>query len=38
MSDDIRALEPMRTLRLDVATEAQAALHMPVPISVRATA
>lgn len=38
MSDAIRALEPMRTLRLDVATEAQAALHMPVPISVRATA
>lgn len=35
MSDDIRALEPIRTLRLDVATEAQAALHMPVPISVR---
>jgi len=38
MSDDIRALRPMRTLRLDVATEAQAALHMPVPTSVRATA
>ena len=38
MSDDLRALKPMRTLRLDVATEAQAALHMPVPTSVRATA
>ncbi len=35
MSDDLRALKPIRTLRLDVATEAQAALHMPVPISVR---
>lgn len=35
MSDDIRALRPSRTLRLDVATEAQAALHMPVPTSVR---
>lgn len=36
MSDDIRSLATMRTLRLDVATEAQAALHMPVPTSVRA--
>lgn len=35
MSDDIRALKPMRALRLDVLTEAQAALHMPVPTSVR---
>lgn len=35
MSDDIRALKPFRTLRLDVATEAQAALHMPVTTSVR---
>jgi hypothetical protein len=35
MADDIRSLRPSRTLRLDVATEAQAALHMPVPISVR---
>ncbi|TCJ30647.1 acetoacetate decarboxylase family protein [Nocardioides jejuensis] len=35
MSDDIRALKPFRTLRLDVATESQAALHMPVTTSVR---
>lgn len=35
MSDDIRALKPIRTLGLDVATEAQAALHMPVTTSVR---
>jgi hypothetical protein len=38
MSDDIRALKPLANLRLDVATQAQAALHMPVPTSVRATA
>ncbi len=37
MSNDIRALKPIRTLRLDVATEAQAALHMPVPTSVLAS-
>lgn len=35
MSDDIRALKPFRNLRLDVTTEAQAALHMPVATSVR---
>lgn len=35
MSDDIRSLRPKRALRLDVLTEAQAALHMPVPTSVR---
>ncbi|MFJ9390526.1 acetoacetate decarboxylase family protein [Nocardioides sp. NPDC101246] len=35
MSDDIRSLKTIRTLRLDVATEAQAALHMPVPTSVQ---
>ncbi|UDY23346.1 acetoacetate decarboxylase family protein [Nocardioides sp. Kera G14] len=35
MSDDLRALKPIKTLRLDVATEAQAALHMPVTTSLR---
>ncbi|MEN0139829.1 MAG: acetoacetate decarboxylase family protein [Rhodococcus sp. (in: high G+C Gram-positive bacteria)] len=34
MADDLRALRPIRTLALDVSTEAQAALHMPVPFSV----
>ncbi|GEE02818.1 acetoacetate decarboxylase [Gordonia spumicola] len=34
MADDIRSLKPIRTIRLDVTTRAQAALHMPVPISV----
>ena len=34
MSDDLRSLDPIRTLRLDVTTEGQAALHMPVPVSV----
>ncbi|WP_280301576.1 acetoacetate decarboxylase family protein [Nocardia neocaledoniensis] len=36
VSDDIRALRPIRTLQLDVMTEGQNALHMPVPTSVRA--
>lgn len=35
MSDDLRSLKPIRTIRLDVNTGAQAALHMPVPFSVR---
>lgn len=35
MSDDLRSLKPIRALQLDVNTGAQAALHMPVPISVR---
>ncbi|MGD6747511.1 acetoacetate decarboxylase family protein [Streptomyces sp. BH106] len=34
MSDDLRSLNPIRTLQLDVVTEGQAALHMPVPTSV----
>lgn len=34
MSDDLRSLKPIRTIRLDVNTGAQAALHMPVPFSV----
>ncbi|MDA3646845.1 acetoacetate decarboxylase family protein [Saccharopolyspora indica] len=35
MSDDLRSLKPIRTVRLDVVTEGQLALHMPVPTSVR---
>ncbi|MFJ4678592.1 acetoacetate decarboxylase family protein [Kitasatospora sp. NPDC088783] len=35
MSDDLRSLKPIRTIRLDVTTEGQLALHMPVPTSVR---
>ncbi|QKT07758.1 acetoacetate decarboxylase family protein [Gordonia sp. X0973] len=35
MSDAVRGLEPKRAVRLDVTTSAQAALHMPVPVSVR---
>ncbi len=34
MSDDLRSLKPIRTIRLDVITEGQLALHMPVPFSV----
>ncbi|MEU2760584.1 MULTISPECIES: acetoacetate decarboxylase family protein [unclassified Streptomyces] len=34
MSDDLRSLKPKRTIRFDVMTEGQAALHMPVPTSV----
>ncbi|MDI2028212.1 acetoacetate decarboxylase family protein [Saccharopolyspora sp. TS4A08] len=34
MSDDVRSLKPIRTIRLDVITEGQLALHMPVPHSV----
>ncbi|MFD7293591.1 acetoacetate decarboxylase family protein [Streptomyces sp. NPDC059897] len=34
MSDDLRSLRPTRLLQLDVMTEGQAALHMPVPTSV----
>ncbi|GEM30884.1 acetoacetate decarboxylase [Nocardia neocaledoniensis NBRC 108232] len=36
LSDDLRALRPIRTIQLDVMTEGQNALHMPVPTSVRA--
>ncbi|MGW7071805.1 acetoacetate decarboxylase family protein [Streptomyces sp. NPDC054855] len=35
MADDVRSLNPMRTVQLDVVTEGQLALHMPVPTSVR---
>lgn len=34
MSDDLRSLKPLRTIRLDVVTDGQLALHMPVPYSV----
>ncbi|MFF9884475.1 MULTISPECIES: acetoacetate decarboxylase family protein [Streptomyces] len=35
MSDDLRSLRPKRTIRFDVMTQGQAALHMPVPTSVQ---
>ncbi|QKW09860.1 acetoacetate decarboxylase family protein [Streptomyces sp. NA04227] len=35
MSEDLRALKPIRTVQLDVMTEGQLALHMPVPTSVQ---
>jgi len=35
LSDDLCSLQPIRTIRLDVATECQIALHMPAPTSVR---
>jgi hypothetical protein len=34
LSDDVRSLRPIRALRFDVATAAQNALHIPVPVSV----
>ena len=34
----LRSLKPVRTLQLDVVTEGQAALHLPVPTSVRKAA
>ncbi|GAA4525100.1 acetoacetate decarboxylase family protein [Amycolatopsis samaneae] len=34
MSEDLRSLRPLRTVRLDVTTEGQLALHLPVPISM----
>lgn len=34
LSDDVRSLRPIRTVQLDVVTEGQLALHLPVPISV----
>lgn len=36
LTDDVRSLEPIRPLRLDVVTECQNALHIPVPVSVPA--
>ncbi|MEV4152755.1 acetoacetate decarboxylase family protein [Nocardia salmonicida] len=35
MSESLRALAPIRTIQLDVTTEGQLALHMPVPTSVQ---
>lgn len=34
LTDDVRSLKPIRALRLDVATQAQNALHIPVPVSI----
>ncbi|MEV0685654.1 acetoacetate decarboxylase family protein [Nocardia sp. NPDC050378] len=34
LSDDLRALDPIKTVRLDVITEGQVALHMPIPTSI----
>lgn len=34
MADDLRALKPLKTIQLDVVTEGQLALHMPVSVSV----
>lgn len=36
MADDLRSLRPTRPLQLDVMTQGQLALHMPVPSSVPA--
>ncbi|MGV0809018.1 acetoacetate decarboxylase family protein [Mycolicibacterium setense] len=35
MADDLRALKPIKTIQLDVMTEGQLALHLPVPVSLR---
>ncbi|MEU1199691.1 acetoacetate decarboxylase family protein [Streptomyces sp. NPDC005813] len=35
MADDLRSLNPIRTIQFDVVTEGQLALHMPVPTSVQ---
>lgn len=37
MADDLRSLKPVAAIRLDVITEGQLALHMPVPYSVPGT-
>ncbi|KAB2390474.1 acetoacetate decarboxylase [Actinomadura montaniterrae] len=34
MADDLRSLKPIKPVRLDVVTEGQIALHMPIPTSV----
>lgn len=34
LAEDVRSLKPIKTLQLDVTTEGQLALHMPVPTSV----
>ena len=33
LSDDVRSLKPIKPLRLDVVSECQNALHLPVPVS-----
>ena len=33
LSDDVRSLKPIKTLRFDVFTQAQNALHIPVPVA-----
>lgn len=33
LTDDVRSLKPIKALRLDVFTECQNALHIPVPVS-----
>ncbi|GAA5053979.1 acetoacetate decarboxylase family protein [Streptomyces similanensis] len=35
MAEDLRSLRPIRQVQLDVVTEGQLALHMPVPTSVK---
>ncbi|MEV0082930.1 acetoacetate decarboxylase family protein [Saccharopolyspora sp. NPDC050642] len=35
MADDLRSLKPLKAVQLDVTTEGQLALHMPVPTSVK---
>lgn len=34
MADDLRSLRPITTIQLDVITDGQLALHLPVPISI----
>ncbi|MEU6746225.1 acetoacetate decarboxylase family protein [Spirillospora sp. NPDC046719] len=34
LADDLRSLKPIKSVQLDVVTEGQLALHMPVPTSV----
>ncbi|KAF0845218.1 acetoacetate decarboxylase family protein [Nocardia caishijiensis] len=34
LSEDLRFLDPIKTVRLDVITEGQVALHMPIPTSM----
>lgn len=34
LTDDVRSLKPIKTLRFDVFTECQNALHIPVPVSI----
>jgi hypothetical protein len=36
LADDLRSLKPIKTVRVDVTTEGQLALHMPAPTSIQA--